>query len=185
MSQSEQPVADSKWVKGLSVEQSLPDAAHRIVQSRLAAVLYWLPLAAEKSDEDVEYVHQLRVSTRRAVEALRVFAGLIPQESGKDLRGKLSQVRQAAGEARIWMFFVANWCAVPKQPARPLSRGSPRPSHGSGKMLNSRLSTSIANSWPGRSPNRSTDFSNRLPLEAKVVRSPLSGSTLRRTSGHS
>jgi CHAD domain-containing protein len=57
-------------------------------------------LAAEKSDEDVEYVHQLRVSTRRAVEAIRVSSDLIPKSAYEDLRAKLQQVRRAADEAR-------------------------------------------------------------------------------------
>ena len=67
MSQSDAP--GGKWVEGVSPKQPLHEAAYRILESRLSAVWHWLPLAAEKSDEDVEYVHQLRVSTRRAVEA--------------------------------------------------------------------------------------------------------------------
>lgn len=100
MSQSDQPTPEAKWVKGVSAQQTLHEAAHRILHSRLSAVSYWLPLAAERSDEDVEYVHQLRVSTRRAVEALRVFSGLIPRAACEDLRGRLGQVRLAADEAR-------------------------------------------------------------------------------------
>ncbi len=100
MCQSDEPAPDGRWIKGVSVEQPLHEAAHRILQSRLSAVSYWLPMAAEKSDDDVEYVHQLRVSTRRAVEALRVFSGLIPEAACEDLRGKLGQVRLAADEAR-------------------------------------------------------------------------------------
>jgi CHAD domain-containing protein len=66
----------------------------------LEAVWYWLPLSAERSEEDVEYVHQLRVSSRRAVEAVRVFSGLIPNAVCRDLRSTLRRVRSAAGEAR-------------------------------------------------------------------------------------
>jgi CHAD domain-containing protein len=100
MSQSERPAAESKWIKGISPEQPLHKAAHRILKSRLSAVSHWLPLAVEKSDEDVEYVHQLRVSARRAVEAMRVFSDLIPKSAYQDLRAKLQQVRRAADEAR-------------------------------------------------------------------------------------
>jgi CHAD domain-containing protein len=63
-------MSQPKWIKGISRGQPLHKAAHRILESRLSAVSHWLPLAAEKSDEDVEYVHQLRVSSRRAVEAV-------------------------------------------------------------------------------------------------------------------
>ena len=100
MSQSEEPVPESKWVKGVSKKHPIHKAAHRILQSRLSAVSYWLPLAAEKSDEDVEYVHQLRVSTRRAFAAVRAFSDLIPKSADEDLRAKLHQVRRFAGEAR-------------------------------------------------------------------------------------
>ena len=61
-----------------------------------------LPLAAEKSDEDVEYIHQVRVSVRRAVEALRIFSGLIAAEEVDPLRNRLRQIRLAADEARNW-----------------------------------------------------------------------------------
>jgi CHAD domain-containing protein len=89
-----------KWIKGVSPRQPLHRAAGRILRSRLAAVLHWLPLAAEKSDEDVEYVHQLRVSTRRAVEAVRLFSDLIPRAAHRDLRGRLQDLRRVADEAR-------------------------------------------------------------------------------------
>lgn len=100
MSRSDQLPPEARWVKGVSAKQPLPEAAHCILQSRLSAVSHWLPLAAERSDEDIEYVHQLRVSTRRAVEALRVFSDLIPNAACEELRAKLGQVRLAADEAR-------------------------------------------------------------------------------------
>ncbi len=96
----DEPAPESKWVHGVSENDPLHKAAHRILQSRLSAVSYWLPLAALKSDEDVEYVHQLRVSTRRAVEALRVFSDLIPEPACQDLHGILRVLRLAADDAR-------------------------------------------------------------------------------------
>jgi CHAD domain-containing protein len=100
MSQSIEKMPDRKWVGGVSPKQPLHKAARRILRSRLAAVSHWLPLAAEKSEEDIEYVHQLRVSTRRAVEAVRVFSDLIPGSTYQHLRGHLQQVRRVADEAR-------------------------------------------------------------------------------------
>jgi CHAD domain-containing protein len=100
MSQSDEPAPEAKWVKGVSSEQPLHRAAYRILRSRLSAVSHWLPLAAEKSEEDVEYVHQLRVSTRRAVEAVRVFSDLIPKSAHQDLRERLRQLRRVADEPR-------------------------------------------------------------------------------------
>jgi CHAD domain-containing protein len=100
MSEQRGKVPDGRWVKGVSSKQSLRKAASGILKARLQAVWHWLPLAAERSEEDVEYVHQLRVSSRRAVEAVRVFSGLIPDALCEDLRSTLRQVRSAAGEAR-------------------------------------------------------------------------------------
>lgn len=100
MSPSVEATPGKKWIKGVTRKQALHEAAGRVLQSRLAAVLHWLPLAAEKSDEDVEYVHQLRVATRRAVEAVRLFSDLIPKSAHRDLRGRLQDVRRVANEAR-------------------------------------------------------------------------------------
>jgi CHAD domain-containing protein len=95
-------VLGDKWVSGVSSSHSVAKASSRILEARLKAVWYWLPLAAERSDEDVEHVHQLRIAARRAVEALRLFSDLIPEEFYRDLRGKLRQIRLAADEARNW-----------------------------------------------------------------------------------
>jgi len=53
-----------KWVQGVSPDDRTTDVAARTLQAWLAAVLHYLPLAAEKAEEDVEYVHLLRVWTR-------------------------------------------------------------------------------------------------------------------------
>jgi CHAD domain-containing protein len=74
--------------------------AHLILSSRLSTVLHWLPLAAYKSSEDVEYVHQLRVATRRAGEAFRMASDLLPESALQVLRARLREIRSAAGEAR-------------------------------------------------------------------------------------
>ena len=94
--------ADSKWVEGISSHQSVSKVASRVLGTRLKAICHWLPLAAEKSDEDVEHVHQLRISVRRAVEAARVFSGLIDEAKYDELREKLQRIRLAADEARNW-----------------------------------------------------------------------------------
>jgi CHAD domain-containing protein len=65
-------------------------------------VCHALPLAADKSDEDVEHVHRLRISVRRAVEALRVFGGLIDEARLIEFRETLRRIRLAADEARNW-----------------------------------------------------------------------------------
>jgi len=93
---------DSKWIAGISPDQPLCDVAGRVLNARLKAVCRLLPLAAEKSDEDAEHVHQLRISVRRAVEAVRIFSGLMEEAEVGALRDRLRRVRLAADEARNW-----------------------------------------------------------------------------------
>jgi CHAD domain-containing protein len=95
-------IPSGKWIKGVSSGQPVGKAARRILEERLHAVWHWLPLAAERSEEDVEYVHQLRIASRRDVESLRLFSDLIPDEIYQDFRDKLRQIRVAADEARNW-----------------------------------------------------------------------------------
>ncbi len=47
-----------QWIPGVSPDDRASDVAGRTLRFRLAAVQHYLPLAAEKPDEDVEYVHE-------------------------------------------------------------------------------------------------------------------------------
>ena len=94
--------ADNNWIEGISSKQSVGKVASQVLNTRLKAVCHWLPLAAENSGENIEYVHQLRLSVRRAVAAVRVFSGLIGDADCADLREKLRHIRLAADEARNW-----------------------------------------------------------------------------------
>ncbi len=99
-------MADGKWVSGLSPEMPVGDAAAVVLASRFKVVCRYLPLAAEKADEDVEYVHQLRVSTRRAGAALRVLGDALPRKLFKRAKRSLRTIRRAAGGARDWDVFL-------------------------------------------------------------------------------
>jgi len=94
--------SDCNWIEGISAKQSVCKVASRVLDTRLKAVCHWLPLAAEKSGENIEYVHQLRLSVRRAVAAARVFSGLIGDADYDELRETLRHIRLAADEARNW-----------------------------------------------------------------------------------
>ncbi|MGO9108578.1 MAG: CHAD domain-containing protein [Thermoguttaceae bacterium] len=94
--------AESKWVAGIRLDQPVCEVAGRVLEARLKAVCHFLPLAAEKSCEDVEHVHQLRISVRRAVEAIRVFSWLMDEAEVDGLRDRLRRIRLAADEARNW-----------------------------------------------------------------------------------
>lgn len=101
-------MADSKWIEGLTPGMPVVDAARLVLSERLAAVgrrLYW---ALNQNEEDTEHVHQLRVSTRRAGAALRIFAVCLPKKRLKWARRHLRDLRRAAGMARDWDVFLAN-----------------------------------------------------------------------------
>ena len=89
-----------KWIQDVSPADRTIDVAVLTLQGRLGGVLSYLPLAAEKADEDVEDVHQLRVWTRRATAALRLYENLIPRHRCSWMKKQLKRVRRAANDAR-------------------------------------------------------------------------------------
>jgi CHAD domain-containing protein len=101
-------MADGKWIAGLTPGMPVADAARVALAARFAVVRHFLPLAAEKPHEDIEHVHQLRVGTRRATAALRVFADALPRKLLKATRRTLRRIRRAAGDARDWDVFIVS-----------------------------------------------------------------------------
>jgi CHAD domain-containing protein len=99
-------MAEGKWISGLTATTDLADAARRVLAVRLEVVRDYLPLALHQADEDPEYVHQLRVGTRRAGAALEIFALCLPAKAYRKARRKLRDLRRAAGEARDWDVFL-------------------------------------------------------------------------------
>ncbi len=97
---------DGKWVTGLSPTTPAEDAAREVLAARLGMVRHFLPLAGTQAHEDVEYVHQLRVATRRTGAALRVFKPVLSRKRLRMAKETLRAVRQAAGSARDWDVFL-------------------------------------------------------------------------------
>ena len=93
-------------VNGINRDTSVRDAVRLTLQDQLNAVLHFLALAAEKSCDDVEYVHHLRVSVRRMVTALRVYRRALPKKELSSIRKKLETIRHSAGKARDLDFFL-------------------------------------------------------------------------------
>jgi CHAD domain-containing protein len=89
-----------RWITGLSAEMPLLDALERIFQQRYRAVLHYLPLAADKADENIEHVHKLRVSCRRLSAVLDVLAEGFPEAPRQNLLKLLEKARRACGKAR-------------------------------------------------------------------------------------
>lgn len=90
-----------KWVLDVSPDDHPADVAVRSLKSRLGAVQHWLSRAAQKQDhENREDIHQLRVWTRRAAAAMKVFAPFLPRRRAAWMRKQLKRLRGAANEAR-------------------------------------------------------------------------------------
>jgi CHAD domain-containing protein len=91
-------IAD-KWASDVSTGASIAKVAISTLNGRLDAVLHYLPLAALQPD-DPENVHQLRVWTRRATAALRLYEHLVPKRQFAWLQKALRRIRRAANDAR-------------------------------------------------------------------------------------
>ena len=83
-----------KWVDGVTGESLVRDAARLSLRHRLKAVLQFLNLAANHSRENVEYVHLLRVWTRRSTAALRLYTRILPKKELRSIRRKLEKIRR-------------------------------------------------------------------------------------------
>lgn len=99
-------MADDKWIAGLRGDMAVSAAARIALAVRLGAVRDRLPAAVLQADADVENVHQLRVSTRRAAAALRIFADCLPSRLYEKTRKTLRSLRRSAGAARDWDVFL-------------------------------------------------------------------------------
>lgn len=97
-----------KWINDLSASDPVGRVARRSVRLRLEAVGHYLPRAAKHAGENIEYVHQLRVWTRRALAALDLFTELLPKAEEKWFRKTLHKIRRAAGKARDLDVLIDN-----------------------------------------------------------------------------
>src|SRR4051794_39667523 len=92
--------ASGKWIDGIGPETTVAEAASRSLEPRLAVVAHYLPLAAHLAEHDIEHVHRLRVSTRRAAAALKLYRDSLPKKTTRWIKKRLRQIRRAASEAR-------------------------------------------------------------------------------------
>ncbi len=83
-------------------EEPVARVVRRALRARLQVVERLLPRAAFESDRDVEYVHQLRVATRRVMAILSLCEDALPRKRARWFRRKLRRMRRAAGAARNW-----------------------------------------------------------------------------------
>jgi CHAD domain-containing protein len=99
-------MADEKWIPDLHGDMSVSEAARKALSVRLGVVRDRLPAAVFHAEDDIEHVHQLRVGTRRAAAALRIFADCLPARLLKKTRKALRGLRRSAGAARDWDVFL-------------------------------------------------------------------------------
>ncbi|MBX9792273.1 MAG: CHAD domain-containing protein [Pirellulales bacterium] len=90
----------AKWIDDVRPDQPVSELARRALDLRLSSVWHYLPLASQLAAEEIEHVHQLRVSTRRAAATVRLFRDLLPKRRRRWLAKQLRRIRRAAAEAR-------------------------------------------------------------------------------------
>lgn len=88
-----------KWLSGVSNSAATDQVAKIAIAERLAAVAHFLDKSIGSSDER-EAIHQLRVWTRRAATALKLFAPTLPNDQRKRMRKSLRKLRRAGGAVR-------------------------------------------------------------------------------------
>ncbi len=99
-------MAAGKWIKELNADMPVLEAARLVISIRLQVVRENLGLALTESEKDPEYVHQLRVGTRRTGAALNIFSTCLPKKLLWRARKELKRLRKVVGEARDWDVFI-------------------------------------------------------------------------------
>src|SRR5262245_39449797 len=89
--------AASKWIDDVPCELTADRAAHHVLTLRLDVAIKLAKGVDGKAVKSPEYVHQLRVATRRATAALSAFRFLLPDSVFKKTRKRLRRVRRVAG----------------------------------------------------------------------------------------
>jgi CHAD domain-containing protein len=88
----------SKWLINAEPSAPVDRVARRAIAARLRAVAWYFQAAAR--DHKAEDIHQLRIWTRRASAALKLFAPAIGEPPAKRLKRTLRELRRAAGRVR-------------------------------------------------------------------------------------
>lgn len=113
----------AKWIEA-SPGERLVDVAARSLRKRLKPVRRYLSLAAKHAEEDIEYLHQLRVWSRRAHATVRMYGELLPRRRAAWIKKQLKRIRSATNDARDDDVFTSRLVAEPADPcsARLLPR---------------------------------------------------------------
>jgi CHAD domain-containing protein len=88
-----------KWLTNATPDAPVDRVARNALQTRLRAVMHFLA-AVGGSQRRPEAIHQLRIWTRRAGAALRLFRPAIPKRRRKWIEKALRSIRRTAGVVR-------------------------------------------------------------------------------------
>lgn len=99
----------SKWNEKIKPGDSLESIVAKSLNQRISAVRYYLKLAAERPYEDSEYVHQLRVWSRRSVAALELYRECLQKKQSAKLKKYLKIIRKTAGDARDYDVLIKKY----------------------------------------------------------------------------
>lgn len=88
-----------KWLTGIKPDDPVDRAARQALAMRLTAVQHYMSEAV-KGDDQQEGIHQLRIWTRRAAAALRLFRPALAGVRKKWIKKTLRKLRRLAGGVR-------------------------------------------------------------------------------------
>jgi CHAD domain-containing protein len=88
-----------KWLRGVSSEAPADEVARAALAERLLAVSHFLEKSIGSPDEE-EAIHQLRVWSRRATAALKLFEPGLERKQRRRMKKTLRKMRRAAGAVR-------------------------------------------------------------------------------------
>jgi CHAD domain-containing protein len=88
-----------KWLSAIPASATVDQVARRALGVRLRAVAHFLDAAVGGQDEN-EGIHQLRIWTRRAAAALRLFRPALPAGRRRRMKQLLRKLRRRAGAVR-------------------------------------------------------------------------------------
>src|SRR5581483_3016666 len=113
-----------KWLTSATPDAPADSVARMALAERLVAVRHFLEHALDGADE-AEEIHQLRVWTRRASAALKLFDPALPGAHARRMKKVLRKLRRTAGEIRDCDIhldrLVHEEVAVPKRVVRELN----------------------------------------------------------------
>jgi len=99
----------SKWNNKIKPGDKLERIVAKSLSQRITAVRYYLRLAAKWPYEDTEYVHQLRVWSRRSVATLQLYRECLQKKHTTKLYKYLKKIRKAADNARNYDVLIKKY----------------------------------------------------------------------------